>query len=122
VDIRIVETAIEDETVFVMFRCEGGDGRAAWKGSDAVSAGEIHDVELDFEEPMHHAEGALTSANAGRCELAARVEAITSNGLVVLRIGEGLAFAEVDDSVSPLEIDTAVVVRDVPLSAWPTCD
>jgi hypothetical protein len=119
VDIRIIEVANEGETV-VTFTCDGGDGLAVWKGNDAVSSGESHDVELECEAPLHHSNGALTSAAGGRCQLSAHVEDIGPEGDVVLRIGTGLVRAKVDDGLSTLVAGAAVAVRDVSLTAWPT--
>ena len=104
----------------VQFSCLAGGGDAVWRGVEPVVSGTAHHAEIDHTTPLRWGSPrTLTDGSTFKCSLAATVESVDDDSVLVLRVGDGLMLAHLAEGEEVVASGTAITLLDVELTLCP---
>lgn len=108
----------------VLIRTPRGTAQVTWRGAEAPREGEL-DVELTLKGRIRWAvEASVTGADeqtgiGDDGSLVGRLEAIDPDGVIWLRLAEGLVMAAPQGTAPPVKIGDSVLIRAIEIDAYP---
>lgn len=96
--------------------------RGAWRGQGPPPpVGAETDIEVTVEDGCRWSgDNELVGVSAGAEYLSGQVEATEADGVVTLRVGDGLVMVEVPDDGRLPQVGERLTVSDARLTFWPT--